>query len=213
MDLPWIKAFLNRRTEAARIQADWSKSSHEPSEAEIKRAALLASEGHLTSVEYMVIRNMSITDISPEQIRKLTSIVTERVVIDNMTRTDLLSCILASVKCPDLLLWRMELSEAETQALATAMRDQVEVVGLVHVTLGIEETQEITQFSWDFPRIINNPWDFRSNTEPGSLGVLGLNYVTRTRPYGERLRRWVEDKGWTLTHHDSVSGGLVMSRY
>ena len=51
----------------------------------------------------------------------------------------------------------------------------MEVVGMVHVTLGIEETQEITQFSWDF----------RSNTGPGSLGVLGLNYVTRTRTYGE----------------------------
>ena len=81
----------------------------------------------------------------------------------------------------------------------------MEVVGLVHVTLGIEEitqSQEITQFSWGF----------RSNTRPGSLGVLELNYVTRTRSYGERLRRWAADKGWTLTHHDSVSGGLVMSR-
>ena len=63
-----------------------------------------------------MIRNMSITDISPEQIRKLTSIVTERVVIDIMTRTGLLSSILASVKCPDLLLWRMELNVEETQA-------------------------------------------------------------------------------------------------
>ena len=124
-----------------------------------------------------------------------------------MTRTGLLSCILASVKCPDLLLWRMELSVAETQALVTAMRDQVEVVGMVHVTLGIEEiteTQEITQFSSGF----------RSITRPGSLGrMLELNYVTRTRPYGERLWRWAADKGWTLTHHDSVAGGLVISRY
>ena len=45
MDLPWIKAFMeSRRTEADKIQTEWSQELHRPSEDEIKRAALLAWE-------------------------------------------------------------------------------------------------------------------------------------------------------------------------
>ena len=126
-----------RRTEAARIQAKWSWSR--PGEAELKRAALLAWEGSLTSVKYMDIKRMSITDIPRDHMEKLASIVTWRVHIDNMTHTDQLGSILASVKCPDLLLFHMKLSEAETRALVTAMRHQVETVVLYNVTLDIEE--------------------------------------------------------------------------
>ena len=134
---------MAQMTEAAKIQADWSQYSHKPSEAEIKRAALLAWEGHLTSVEEMTIENISITDIPRDHMEKLASIVTEIVRIDNMTHADQLGGILASVKCPWLVLYKMELSEAETRALVTAMRDRVQTVVLYAVTLDIEE---LTQY-------------------------------------------------------------------
>ena len=96
MDLPWIKLFMDtRRTEADKIQADWSQEFHNPSEAEIKRAALLAWEGHLTSVEYMMIEDISIRDIPRDHMEKLASIVTQGVLVINMTHTDQLGSILA----------------------------------------------------------------------------------------------------------------------
>ena len=111
-----------KKTEAAKIQADWSQISHWSSEAEIKTAALLAWEGHLTSVEHLRIVDKSIRDIPRDQMEKLTSIVTGEVYIYNMSHNDQLGSILASVKCPLLWLSRMDLSGAETRALVTAMK-------------------------------------------------------------------------------------------
>ena len=75
---------------------------------------------------------------------KLTSIVTGRVHITNMTHTDQLGSILDSVKCSMLVLYYMELSQSETQALVTAMRDRVHGVVLRSgVTLDMEE---LTQY-------------------------------------------------------------------
>ena len=142
MDLPWIKAFMdryrhNRRNEADYIQADWSNGLYRPSEAEIRRAALLAWEGHLTSVEYMIIKNISITDIPRDHMEKLASVVTGVVHIQMMDHTDQLGSILANIKCTRLFLCNMELSEAETRALVTAMRDRVQCVRMGHVTMDI----------------------------------------------------------------------------
>ena len=169
------------RIEADKIQADWSQPSHRQSEAEIKRAALLAWEGHLTSVECMEIRNMSITDIPRDHMEILAS-------IDNVTQANQLGRILASVKCSVLCLRDMELSEEETRALVTAMRDRVEDVWLYEdVTLDIEE---LTQYDGQ-----------------GRCRWLVVVGDTRAR---DRLRRWAADKGWTLTR-DNV-WGLVMQR-
>ena len=177
-------------TEAAEIHADWSQSYHEPSEAEIKRAALLAWEGHLTSVEYMRIWNISITDIPRDHMEKLASIVTRRVWIVNMTHADQLGGILASVQCSDLWLDLMELSEAETRALVTAMRDRVQGVTLWSgVTLDVEE---LTQYDGQ-----------------GRCSELDVRGEMRER-YGDRLREWAADKGWRVTW-DNV-WRLVMER-
>ena len=181
-----------KKTAAARIQADWSQSSHWPSEFEIKRAARLAWEGPLTSVEYLRIVDKRITDIliPRDQMEKLASIVTRRVWIDNMTHTDQLGSILANVKCPVLWLRRMDLSNAETRALVTAMRDRVQTVVLYNgVTLFIEElTKYVGQ---------------------GCCIGLGLLGDTRTR-HGERLRRWAADNRWRVTVDDDVC--LVMKK-
>ena len=56
-----------KKTEAAKIQADWSHSSHWPSEAEIQRAALLAWEGHLTSVKNIRARGSTAVQLTSFQ--------------------------------------------------------------------------------------------------------------------------------------------------
>ena len=120
--------------------SDWSQFSHGPSVSEVRSAALLAWEGYLTSVKYMNIRNMDISDIPCDQMAKLASIVTDRVVIWNITHNLDLSSILVSVQCTRLQLDDMELRETETRALVTAMRDRLERVWLYEdVTLDIEE--------------------------------------------------------------------------
>ena len=169
--------------EADKMQAVWSQWSHVPSEAEIKRAALLAWEGHLTSVENMRIVNISITAIPWDHMEKLTSIVTERVWIENLTNTDQLGSILASVKCTEILLIEMELSEAETRALVTTMRDRVESVMLENVTLDIEE---LTQYDGQ-----------------GRCNELVVWGHTRIR-YRDRLRGWAADKGWRVAGDDGT---------
>ena len=91
--------------ETAKIQGDWSQLSHRPSEAEIRTAALLASSGPLTSVEYLNIVDIDITDIPRDQLKKLASIVTGGVVFDNLTHTQDLSSILASVLGYGCIIW------------------------------------------------------------------------------------------------------------
>ena len=88
--------------ETAKIQADWSQLSYWPNEAEIRKAALLASEGHLTAVEYLTIKDVDITDIPLDNLKKLASIVTGGVIID--TPTQHLSSIVSSVKSQGLWL-------------------------------------------------------------------------------------------------------------
>ena len=70
---------------------------------------------------------------------ELASIVTDRVIIYKMTPANQLSSILASVQCIELRLRNIDLSEADTRALVTAMRDRVQTVWLGDVTLDIKE--------------------------------------------------------------------------
>ena len=183
-----------KKTAAARIQADWSQSSHWPSEFEIKRAARLAWEGPLTSVEYLRIVDKRITDIliPRDQMEKLASIVTRRVWIDKMTHTDQLRSILTSVKCPLLWLRRMILSDTETRALVTAMRDRVELQRVALYNDVTPDVEELIQYDGQ-----------------GSCRELWLYYDMITS-YEERLRGWVADKEWTLTVDDGVC--LVMKK-
>ena len=87
-----------KRTEADAISTAWSKESHRPSAAEVQRAAVLAQEGYLTSVKEMDIRNINISEIPRDMMDKLASIVTYRVIIDNMTHVNHLGGILTSVR-------------------------------------------------------------------------------------------------------------------
>ena len=159
------------------IQEYW-RTAMESTKAEIKKAAQLAWEGHLTSLKCIDIRNMDITDIPQDQMEKLTAIVTWVVWIDNMTPTSHLSSILACVKCPGLVLCNMELSEENTRALVTAMRERVKRVMLYYITLDIEQ---LTKYDGQ-----------------GCCVMLGVRGDVKTR-HQARLRRWVEAVGWTVT--------------
>ena len=77
----------------------------------------------------------------------------------------------------------MKLSDAEIQALVTAMRDRVQTVELVNVTLDIEE---LTQYDGQ-----------------GHCSELEVWGDMRDR-YWERLREWAADKGWTVTRDRQV---------
>ena len=187
MNLPWIKEFLKaRRAEAETIQADWSVWWQRPSEAEVERAAQLASQGFLTSVEVMRMEHISIRDIPWEQMKKLLSIVTNTVHMNNIEYseyTDQLVKILTTVKCPVLGLgWYMELSDTETRALVTAMRDGVKNVDLEDVTLDIEEFTK-----------------YDGQGHCSEIIVAGEEIRSR---HEERLRRWAADVGWTVTYDD-----------
>ena len=186
----WRTAIANMDTTAAQIQANWSKSRHRPSVADIKRAALLCSEGHLTSVEYLNIEDIDITGIPRVQMEKLASIVTRMIRIKNITHAEQLGGILSGIRqCPDLFLLNMKLSELETRALVTAMRDWVQTVTLfLDVTLDIEE---LTKYGGR-----------------GRCRKLWVLDECLTRYGGDRLRGWAAHVGWTVNDE----WGLVMKR-
>ena len=145
----------------------------------MRSAALLAQEGYLTSVKYMDIRNMNTSEIPVDHMGKLASIVTERVIISNMTPASQLGSILANVQCSVLSLAKMDLSEADTRALVTAMSHRLERVDLhYHITLDLEAL-----------------------TAYDGLGrcteiVVSMNTVTK---YGEGIKTWAREKRWTVT--------------
>jgi len=164
--------------EADKIKEEWKLITHKPILSEVKQAALLAWEGYLTSLECMNIRNMDITEISSDQMDKLTSIVTKRVMLENITNTVQLSSILASVRSTRVHLLNVELSEEDTRALVTAMRVHLEEVWLENVTLDI---QELCQYEG-----------------LGKCKELTVCGDTR-RKYESYLRSWATQKRWILT--------------
>lgn len=87
---------------------NWSRYSpvsqlfETPSESEIKRATLLASKGYLHYFEELRIKDVDITDIPQDQIKKLASKVLITVYMINMTHADQLDSILYGIECRDL---------------------------------------------------------------------------------------------------------------
>ena len=183
---------------AARLQKfDWL--NYEPTLSEMKTAALLAWEGYLTSVEKMSIVNIDITDIPQDQMEKLISFVKEKVSINKMTPSSQLGSILASVKCRVLELKNMKLSQADTQALVTIMRDRVKLLTLYNgITLDIEELTKYDgrgrcrKLEFEFDVYMWRRHGFRESRfcEEGPEMRSG---------YGARFRRWAEDVGWMVT--------------
>ena len=145
---------------------------------EVKKAALLAWEGYLPSVEFMNIGNMNITEIPRDQMDSLTSIVTKRVWINDITHTNQLGSILTSVRCSRLHLLNVELREKDN--LVTIMRDHVQAVWLDNVTFNIEEL---------------SGYDGRGTCK--EITVCG-DMRSKQELYS-RLRSWANQKRWALT--------------
>ena len=142
----------------------------------------------MSSVKEMNIVNIienivNISEISSDNIGKLTSIVTDEVYINNMTPVSQLGAILASVQSEVLSLQNMSLNEENTRALVTAMRARVQSVVLWNnVTLDLEL--------------------LAAYDGEGRCTRLELRGDTRAK-YETRLRRWAGDKGWAVTEDDS----------
>ena len=191
-----------KMTDADKIKSAWSEPAYQASVDEVKRAALLAWEGYINFVKNMrILSNMSgrrtiRMDISYTQMEKLTSIVTESVIIENMTPNSQLGSILAAVKCPKLVLGssfdEMVLSKEDTRALVTAMRDRVERVTLGNVTLDVDEL--ITYDGQGHCRVLN---------VGGRLGGI------MKKTCGGRLQNWAENVGCTVDWADALSGWML----
>ena len=157
--------------------------------AELKTAAQLAKEGYLSSVKYMTIKDKEISEISSDNLTKLTSIVTDRVTINNMSPMSHLTmgAILASVQSEELLLNGMWLG-LWTETLVTAM-SRVQTVTLEHVTLDPE---------------LLAAYDGQGRCTKLELGGDVM------RQYRTRLREWAGDRGWRVTW--DTWGWLVMEK-
>ena len=169
-------------------ESDWLDDS--PSVSMVRLATQLAWEGHLPSVMEMELENMDLSDIPRDQIGELASIVTDKVDIDNITPATHLDIILERVRCPVLWLYDMSLTEPQTRALITAMRDKVEDVWLrPGVTLDIEALCQYNGL--------------------GTCRVLMVYDLAwykkkkKRRRHEERLRRWTEKVGWEVTSDDA----------
>ena len=143
----------------------------------------------MSTVKRMKIVDRNISEIPRDQLGKLSSIVTDRVYINNMTPSSQLGPILASVQSRVLELLNMSLSEENTRALVTAMRDRVQIVYLDRVTL--------------------DPELLAAYDGQGHCTKLAVWSDTKRR-YGPRLRRWARDKEWAVTYDSYYS--LEMQR-
>ena len=121
---------------------------------------------------------------------KMASIVTEVVWIANMAPSSQLGSILASVQCPELWLEKMDLTEADTRALVTAMSHHLHLVGL-------------------YDRVTLDPEALAAYDGRGRCTELRMEDDTVTR-YGERIKRWASEKKWTVTRDDD--GWLIVER-
>ena len=133
---------------------------------------------------------MNISEISSDNIGKLVSIVTDRVVIENITPSSQLGAILASVQSEVLDLQDMLLNEKNTGALLTAMSARVR-----EVKLGYGVTLD--------PKLL------AAYDGQGHCTELWVGSDTRDK-YGPQLRSWAGDRRWTVTVDNSA--WLAMKR-
>ena len=180
-----------KRKEADKIWVAGTNRFYEPSLAELKTAAQLAQEGYLSSVEHMRIEDMDISEISRDNLAKLSSIVTSMLTIDNITPVSQLGPILASFQSRWLRLYNMSLSEENTRALVTAMKARLRNVYLDDVTLDPE---------------LLSAYDGQGRCN--RLGLSWSKYGAKDK-YAARLKRWAADRGWVVTQDNIVSLEMV----
>jgi len=172
------------------VQNDWESSSHTPRLCEVLTAATLSKADHLTSVRWMVLKNIDISRIPPDSLASLATRVSWRVDIDNVTGD--LTTIVGNIKCEWLWISNQNLSSEVTQCLVTAMRDNVEVVRLGYVGDVNINMELITQ---------------RYDGKGRCREVVCHNDAGRR--YGQHLETWAARMGWKV---DKYGFAIVISR-
>ena len=145
----------------------------------VRLAAQLSWEGHLPSVKKMWLKNIDLSDIHEDRLGKLASKVTNYVDIDNITPASLLDIILESVRCTELRLAHMRLTEPQTRALVTALTERLKNVELTGVTLDIQTLCQYNGRGRCRELVVRNgdPW----------------------RRFKEKLQWWAAEVGWAVT--------------
>ena len=166
-------------TSATRIQSSWSDWRHYPSVAEVVCAAALAATGHLTSVEYMVLRNLELP--RTEDMLSLARLVTSGVVLDRVTGD--IGPLLSSLSCAELQISNMEL-QAATSSL---------VWGLQH---GVAELRLGGRVRLHIQTLLE--WDGR-----GRCGEVTCWHDTRDT-YKEEMRTWAARVNWNVEGEDWI---------
>ena len=156
----------------------------------VRLAAQLAWEGHLPSVKDMTLVDMDLSNIQQNRLGKLTSVVTDSVVIDNITPASLLDIILESVRCSWLYMNNMKLTEPQTRALVTALTERLERVVLYEGI--ILDIQTLCQYNGR-----------------GTCWWLRVEGDTRER-YEETLQQWRAEVNWVVREY--FLGGLIVER-
>ena len=181
----------HKKEEAAQIKSTW-KENHRPSVAQLRSASKLATDGYLTSLDFLNLKKINITDIHSDQISKLSMIVSKKYLIWGLKHSNQLSSILANVRSTELSLLSMNLDQTETRALVTAMEDRVEAVELgPGITL---DTEQLVLY-WETGR------------GRGKCRLLQLSGSVMTS-LGEKIRPLAETVGWRVS--SNISTGTVI---
>ena len=152
-----------------------------PTLAELKSAIELVKNGYLSSIRCLVLKYLNISDISTDELKMIASIVTESVVLWNVSHTNQLSNIFASVNCQTVTLKKTKLTPKETEDLVTAMRN---CVGKIE--FGWEVSFDIHEFC--------SYWE----TGNGKCQMMKLSGDTRIT-YGDNIKDAAEAVGWTVS--------------
>ena len=179
-----------QQNEAQRISA-WTEKDN-PTLAELNSAIQLAKDGHLHSMRSLVLKYLNISDMSIDDLKLVAGMVTESVVLWNITHTNQLSDILGSVKCQTVIVKKIALTAQETKDLVSAMKNCVEKI----------------EFGWYVSLEIQEFCSYL-DAESGKCQMIKLAGDTRTN-YGDNIKIAAEGVGWTVTK--DKNGILILER-
>ena len=173
------KDTIRRKAEnmAAEIRLEWRTFHHLPLLPKIITAASLAQHGMLGSVKMMRLEDVNLASVPTEHLASLTSCVTRKVEICNVSSCDMVS-ILDSVKSDKLVIADQSLGSEETRALVRDMESRVEVV-----VLGVWNEMSL---------------DIGALTQYNGQGRCSdVRFWDDTRDkYGEEVRSWAQRINW-----------------
>ena len=181
-------------TLATKIQSSWSdsfrsSSFYHPDAAKVQCAAALAGTGHLTSVNWMVLRDLELPSSASSDMLSLARVVRDKMVLWNVTGDIDRDRLLSSLTCTKLNIFNMELDQAATSSLVRALQHGVEELGLYEeVRLHIQTLVE---------------WDGR-----GRCGEVECAGDTRDT-YKEEMETWAARVNWSVKYTGFY---LVMKR-